>query len=353
MKSGPRFRTNAVDKNDPKMVCGLLPTYANDWANGCDFVGNDLSNAKTLNSQCGPKCQATSGCTHFTWTSFNGGTCWMKSGPASGLTVKTDKTMVCGVVSGPTPPGPGPTPGGRQITVKNNCRQPLWIQSSSVFPIQRLDVGQTYTYGIPSAGWKSGRMWPKTGCDASGNNCASGQAWAPCPPQGCSADANTKIEFHMEPENSGMQSWYDISLVDGYSLPVKINPRGVSSGSCVATNCALDLGRCPTGETNGLGDLRLRDRNGNVVACMSPCKRFTSPVSQGGMGQSETPFIGQMMCCPTPPVSVAQCRAGPVVGTQYVGLVRQTCPTAYSYAYDDTNGLHNCPTATSFDVQFC
>lgn len=29
------------------------------------------------------------------------------------------------------------------------------------------------------------------------------------------------------------------------------------------------------------------------------------------------------------------------------------CPTAYSYAYDDTAGLHACPSEVSFEVVFC
>ena len=43
---------------------------------------------------------STQGCTHFTWTNYNGGTCWMKYGPAR----KTDafytgnNSMVCGIV---------------------------------------------------------------------------------------------------------------------------------------------------------------------------------------------------------------------------------------------------------------
>ena len=28
-------------------------------------------------------------------------------------------------------------------------------------------------------------------------------------------------------------------------------------------------------------------------------------------------------------------------------------PTAYSYAYDDAAGLHNCPSETGFEVTFC
>ncbi|MUG94121.1 hypothetical protein F7734_17690 [Scytonema sp. UIC 10036] len=42
-----------------------------------------------------------------------------------------------------------------------------------------------------------------------------------------------------------------------------------------------------------------------------------------------------------------------MVRTNFVRTVHQVCPTAYSYAYDDVNGLHDCPTQKSFDVTLC
>ena len=74
------------------------------WAFACDFVGGDLSNVRMLNSgaQCGPTCAATNGCTHFTWTTYLGGTCWMKSGSVSQFDAfyTGDSSMVCGITSG-------------------------------------------------------------------------------------------------------------------------------------------------------------------------------------------------------------------------------------------------------------
>jgi hypothetical protein len=68
------------------------------WAFGCDFYQQDLSNVRTISSVCGPTCLKTSGCTHFTWTSYNGGTCWMKQGirTQNDAQVISDKTAVCG-----------------------------------------------------------------------------------------------------------------------------------------------------------------------------------------------------------------------------------------------------------------
>ncbi len=56
------------------------------------------------------------------------------------------------------------------------------------------------------------------------------------------------------------------------------------------------------------------------------------------------------MCCPTPPISPQQCRSGPVINTQYVQSIHRNCPTAYSYAYDDEAGLHNCPGIYFFSI---
>ena len=71
----------------------------NNWAMSCDFRGNDLSNVRIAAELCGGKCEKTQGCTHFTWTRYKGGTCWMKKGSISKNNAfsSNDPTMVCGV----------------------------------------------------------------------------------------------------------------------------------------------------------------------------------------------------------------------------------------------------------------
>ncbi|CAF2963240.1 unnamed protein product [Rotaria sp. Silwood2] len=65
----------------------------------CDFYGNDLWNVRIAPELCGGKCAETQGCTHFTWSRWNGGTCWMKKGPVSkdNAFATNDHSMVCGV----------------------------------------------------------------------------------------------------------------------------------------------------------------------------------------------------------------------------------------------------------------
>lgn len=116
---------------------------------------------------------------------------------------------------------------------------------------------------------RGGRFWPKTGCDGNGQNCVSGQSVPPCGPRGCDPPAETKVEFYFPAAGASGSVWYDVSLVDGYSLPAEIVPS-VQQGTCRTTRCAVSLNSCPTNE-NGVGDLRVR-KNGKTVQCLAPCK---------------------------------------------------------------------------------
>ena len=61
---------------------------------GVDYTGNDLSSAQsTTASGCCALCKNKAGCKAFTWTSYSGGTCWLKS-------AKTTTVATTGVISG-------------------------------------------------------------------------------------------------------------------------------------------------------------------------------------------------------------------------------------------------------------
>lgn len=256
-----------------------------------------------------------------------------------------------------------------RLIVKNNCSFPIWLQLENnadtpgvpVLPktppsgaanILPLTAGEgPLTVAIPNVGW-AGRFFPKLGCDPqTGNDCQGGQALSPCPAGGCQPPATTKIEFNYANLATSRDSWYDISLVDGYNLAARITPQGASGGSCSATSCSLSFAACPTNEIDGLGSL-LFEQSGTPVWCYSPCDKWTYPTF-GGMGNAKMIEPGRSFCCPHPPVSSGECNAGAVVQTQYVTTVRRDCPSAYSFAFDDMGGNHNCPTATTFDVVLC
>ena len=205
----------------------------------------------------------------------------------------------------------------------------------------------------------------------------------PCPATGCQPPLDSKFEATFAPVGGVDATWYNLSQVDGYTLPFKVVPRGsgAETGSCVTSDCSgLSLDLCPASEDLSGGglysqyaglDLRVFDGNGKVIACMSPCKKWNYP-SPWGLGRPESEDPGLHMCCPTPidpAVNPGQCTpqnqcmtsqacSDPgdpvsVVHTRYVQTMRSMCPSAYSYAYDDHAGLHACPSETSFEVVFC
>ncbi|CAF4239970.1 unnamed protein product [Rotaria sp. Silwood2] len=112
IKNGNVSKADALPTNDPTMVCGFREDIqqskrnstvrwnGRNWAMSCDFHGNDLSHVEISAELCGGKCSETQQCTHYTWTTSNGGTCWMKKANVSKADafLTNDLAMVCGVV---------------------------------------------------------------------------------------------------------------------------------------------------------------------------------------------------------------------------------------------------------------
>lgn len=128
----------------------------------------------------------------------------------------------------------------RTIKVNNRCGHPIWIatltnNNKAALPggTPRLGQGQSHTFNIPNSGW-AGRMWPKIGCNNQGQACEFGQSIPPCGAHGCQPPADTKIEFFIPSSNDHREIWYDISLVDGYSLPSEIIPSRLVSKQLLA-----------------------------------------------------------------------------------------------------------------------
>ena len=72
----------------------------NNWALRCDFKGNDLKNVRAQSELCGSSCANTNGCTHWAFTNFDSGTCWLKQGVVTKANAfeSTDPSSSCGVI---------------------------------------------------------------------------------------------------------------------------------------------------------------------------------------------------------------------------------------------------------------
>lgn len=106
LKSGTISKSDAVPTKDSTMVCGIIiESLRIQWngtnlAKSCDFHGNDMFNVRTNAEDCRDKCAQTPNCTNFTWNTYLGGTCWLKSGTVSksDAVPARNPTMICGVV---------------------------------------------------------------------------------------------------------------------------------------------------------------------------------------------------------------------------------------------------------------
>jgi hypothetical protein len=116
--------------------------------------------------------------------------------------------------------------------------------------------------------------------------------------------------------------WYDVSLVDGYNLPVRMFPvKGTFTATttpymCDTVGCTKDLlPNCPP-------ELQVKSAAGTLVQCLSACSKFSTDAycCRGAYGS------GPQACPPT----------------SYSKLFKDACPWAYSYAYDDIASLDQC-----------
>ncbi|KAF4356657.1 hypothetical protein CsatB_006070 [Cannabis sativa] len=174
---------------------------------------------------------------------------------------------------------------------------------------------------LAPTGW-SGRFWGRTGCtfDESGSgSCLTGDCGSgvvECNGAGAAPPA-TLAEFTL---GTGGQDFYDVSLVDGYNLPMVVEGTG-GSGLCASTGCPTDLNQqCPS---------ELRVGNGN--ACKSACEAFGTPE----------------YCCSGAYGTPATCRP-----SVYSEMFKSACPRSYSYAYDDATSTFTC-TGADYTVTFC
>ncbi|CAN0875034.1 Thaumatin-like protein 1a [Linum grandiflorum] len=219
------------------------------------------------------------------------------------------------------------------VTFRNNCPFTVWpgtltgggpgVQQLSTTGFELLSRATSQAIDLPP-NWTSGRFWGRTDCstNAAGRftcvtaDCASGQVQ--CNGAGAVAPA-TLAEFTL----TARDDTYDVSLVDGFNLPMTISPQG---GNCRSTSCRADInGACPA-------QLQTKGPDGRVVGCKSACAALNQP-QYCCTGQFDKPET-------CPPTDLSR-------------FFKDRCPEAYSYAYDDQTSTFTCPTGQNYLITFC
>ncbi|KAF9613317.1 hypothetical protein IFM89_006827 [Coptis chinensis] len=217
------------------------------------------------------------------------------------------------------------------FTFQNNCPYTVWpgiLTNPNVptFPSTGFELQTGASQPFDVQGW-AGRFWARTGCTNNGRltcataDCASGQA--ACNGAGAVPPASL-VEMTLNGGDNRNTDFYDISLVDGFNLPLSVTPQGGSG--CQSASCGADVNSvCPA-------ELSVKGSDGNTIACKSACLALNQPqyCCTGQFGTAET--------CPP---------------TDYSRIFKNACPQAYSYAYDDRTSTFTCPTGANYLITFC
>ncbi|GAQ84756.1 Pathogenesis-related thaumatin superfamily protein [Klebsormidium nitens] len=236
-------------------------------------------------------------------------------------------------------PGRALLQGSRTITVHNNCSETIWLAAHTT-PGHNL-LTEPASPVLPPGGSAAyytdnnwiGRIWGRTKCGGDPFRCGT----ADCDGVTCRFGVTgtppaTLAEFAMT--QWGGLDFYDVSVVDGFNLPMQIAP---SVSSCVTAGCEYDIvatNNCPA-------PLQQKDSNGAVIGCYNAC---AAPEFQS------SPDLDKY-CCIGKYIDADACIA--VHPDAYTTAHKQACPLAYSYAYDDANkSLFACAQA-NYDIYFC
>jgi hypothetical protein len=211
----------------------------------------------------------------------------------------------------------------RNVTLINQMSVTVWAgwQGSTIPNGGGVSIapGASYVLVVPD-NWQAARVWGRTGCNDATGHCDTGDCGNKLQCNGAGGIPPASLsEWTLQ--GSGGLDYYDLSLVDGYNVPMVLqNVGGQKSGNgtkydCGSPACTSDLNAsCPT-------VLQVKNASGTVVACNSACNYFGS----------------DQYCCKNAYGVPATCPP-----TSYSQAFKAACPDAYSYAYDDHASTYTC-----------
>ncbi|KAJ3315955.1 hypothetical protein HDV04_000163 [Boothiomyces sp. JEL0838] len=170
---------------------------------GCDFKGQgDFDHLTNMpESQCGPTCLKTYLCTHYTWVTDNGGTCWMKTGNASLADAgpSTVPGISCGVILNKLPLTRLLSPqqmsafakaSGTQVTLNG---KPFYFGSSNIYRLFYTPVSDLPTYFNDAITARSSVI----------------RTWCFCDGPSCSDTSQSSFKFYFTDAQNGQLTFND------------------------------------------------------------------------------------------------------------------------------------------------
>ncbi|PHH83602.1 hypothetical protein CDD82_6630 [Ophiocordyceps australis] len=270
------------------------------------------------------------------------------------------------------------------LIITNNCDSKIWpgiATQAGMGPGTggfELEAGTNQTLWV-SPDWQ-GRVWGRTNCTVNGNSCA-------CKTGDCSSKLNcefsgappaTLAEFNLAGGVEGMQTFYDISLVDGYNLPIGINhipsrnttyiPPNLTNCACIATAGWLyEPALTGTYYANASFPVPLEPHETNERArSWCPWPNLAFPPTKPGDGiypypddKVRRPIFAPCKSTCAATGSDRDCCIGryhdPNIckPSLYSLAVKSLCPDAYSFAFDDQRSTFIVPKGGGWEIVMC
>ncbi|KAF4629272.1 hypothetical protein G7Y89_g8876 [Cudoniella acicularis] len=291
--------------------------------------------------------------------------------------------------------------GNVPLKVTNNCAEKIWPgigTQAGTGPGQggfELDSGDSQTLMV-SGDWQ-GRVWGRTNCsfnvDGTGASNLNGNngGGAACDSGDCGGVLDcvitgvtpvTLAEFDLVGGVGNKHTFYDISLVDGYNLPLGIvyipgdNPKlqtippNLTNAACIGTAGFLDPPAPSSTTDDGVNSsypIPWEPKQDNsAVASWCPWDLLAMQPTKPGDGvypypdsNIERPIFDPCFSACSKTNAPSDCCTGAYSDrskcqpNMYATAAKAVCPDAYSYAFDDDTSTFIIPTGGGWEVVFC
>ncbi|KAH6971288.1 thaumatin family-domain-containing protein [Ilyonectria destructans] len=260
------------------------------------------------------------------------------------------------------------------LIVTNNCGSTIWPGIATQAGTGPGTGGFALSKGKSRRVWVSpdwqGRVWGRTNCTVKGDSCSC--------KTGTGATPATLAEFNLAGGVHNKQTFYDISLVDGYNLPIGLKyipakntsyiPPNLTNCMCIATPGWI-YAEAETGTyyTNSSYPVPLETKVNNDMArrwCPWPYLAFPPTKPGDGIYPYPDDNIQRPEFAPCKSACAASgndkdCCVGkyhdPDVckPSDYSKAAKAMCPDAYSFAFDDQSSTFIIPMGGGWEITMC
>jgi hypothetical protein len=270
------------------------------------------------------------------------------------------------------------------LTITNKCGSTIWPGIATQAGKGPGTGGFALSQGKSKDLWVSsdwqGRVWGRTNCTVNGDSCSckTGDCFGKLDCEFSGSTPATLAEFTLAGGMEGKQTFYDISLVDGYNLPIGLNyipaknttfiPPNLTNCACIASpSWIYASSETGTYYTNSTYPVPLETRVSNENARnWCPWKYLAFPPTKPGDGVYPYPdddiqrpefspcnsacaaYGTDKDCCVGKYHDPDICKP-----SAYSKRAKIICPDAYSFAFDDQQSTFIIPTGGGWEVILC